>query len=136
MDFLKALVAFLASNGVLSPEVSSEGDGITFLQHLPDDPVEANCVTCYDAKLPTLVNKQSGVYYIQILMRRKKHNDVLTEITKVFRFLCSRPELVEDIGEDYYAIFDVRTGPVPLGTDDNGNWRYSLNFPVTSKIYK
>ena len=69
-------------------------------------------------------------------MRRKKHNDVLTEITKVFRFLCSRPELVEDISEDYYAIFDVRTGPVSLGTDDNGNWRYSLNFPVTSKMYK
>lgn len=136
MDFLKALVAFLASNGVLSPEVSSEGDGITFLQHLPDDPVEANCVTCYDSKLPTLVNKQSGVYHIQILMRRKKHNDVLTEIMKVFRFLCSRPELVEDISEDYYAIFDVRTGPVLLGTDDNGNWRYSLNFPVTSKMYK
>lgn len=136
MEFLKALVAFLARNGVLSEEASSEGDGITYLQQLPDDPIEANCVTCYDTDLPRLVNKQSGVYHIQVLMRRKKHNDVLSEITKLFQFLCARPELVEDISDDYYAIFDVRSGPVPLGTDDNGNWRYSLNFPVTSKMYK
>ena len=136
MDFLKALVAFLANNGVLSEEVSSEGDGITYLQHLPDDPDEANCVTCYDTDLPRLVGKQAGVYHIQVIMRRKKHNTVLTEITELFQFLCNRPEPVEDIGNDYYAIFDVRSGPVPLGIDDNGNWRYSLNFPVTSKMYK
>ena len=136
MDFLKALVAYLARNGVLSEEVSSGGSGITYLQHLPDEPIEANCVTCYDSKLPTLYDKQSGVYQIQLLMRRKRHNDVLTDIHKVFQFLCSLPEPIVDIDNDYTAIFDVRSAPVSLGVDDNGNWRYSFNFPVTSKMYK
>ena len=136
MDFLKALVAYLARNGVLSEEVSLGGDGITYLQHLPDEPVEANCVTCYDSKLPTLYDKQSGVYHIQLLMRRKKHSDVINDITKVFQFLCSFKEPIVDIDNDYFAIFDVQAGPVPLGVDDNGNWRYSFNFPVTSKMYK
>lgn len=136
MDFLKALVAFFAQNGVLSEEVSPDGEGITFLQHLPDEPIEANCISCYDQTLPTLVDKQSGVYHIQVIMRRKKHSDVLNEITALFHFLCSRAEIVEDIDENYYAIFDVRHGPILIGADDNGNWRYSLNFPVTSKTYK
>lgn len=136
MDFIKVLVAFLAAQGVLSPEVSSDGDGITYLQQLPDAPVEANCVTCYDTDLPRVVSKQSGVYHIQVIMRRKKHSDVLTEITQLFQFLCARPEPVEDIGDGYFAIFDVRKGPISLGRDDNNNWRYSLNFPVTSLIYK
>lgn len=133
--FLRSLVAYLAAQGVLEPEVTEDGPGRTFLQQLPDTPIDANGLICYDSKLPTLTDKQSGVYHIQVIFRRSTHAAALQAAITLFQFLCSRPEPIEDLEEGRYAIFDVRSGPVSLGSDENGNWRYSLNFPVTSQMY-
>lgn len=140
MEFVRALVAFLATNGVLPPEVTStdvteKEREKTHLQALPDAPAKAYCVRWYDTSVPTLVDKQAGVYRIQVLMRNPKHGEVVREIEALWRFLLNRPEPIEDISDKYWVIFDVRSGPVPLGKDEKGNYLYSLNFPVKTKLF-
>jgi len=137
MEFIKALVAFFAANGVLPAEVtpSDTNREKTYLQNLPDAPTKAYCVRIYDADVPSLVDKQAGVYRVQVLMRNKNHAAVMADMYKLWRFLLNRPELVEDISEEYWAIFDVRTGPNPLGQDEKGNYLYSLNIPIKTKMF-
>lgn len=137
MEFLHTLVAFLAAHNVLPPEVtaSDTNRSKTFLQYLPDEPSKVYMVRWYDTSLPALVNKQAGVYRIQVVMRNPNHAEVLREITALWTFLINRPEPIEDIGNGFYAIFDCRSGPVEIGKDDHGNYRYSLNFPVKSKTF-
>lgn len=137
MDFLSVLVAFLASNNVLPAEITA-GDSNrekTYLQKLPSAPDKAYCVKLYDCNLPTLADKQAGIYRIQVIMRNKSHGDVTTDIFKLWRFLISRPSYIEDIGSDYWVIFDVQSGPISLGQDEKGNYLYSLNFPVKTKMF-
>lgn len=137
MEFLQALVAFFAANGVLPAEVtpSDTNREKTYLQNMPEEPHKAYCVRIYDADLPTLVDKQAGVFRVQVLMRNKKHAPVMADAYKLWRFLINRPELVEDISPEYWAIFDVRQGPNPLGQDEKGNYLYSLNIPIKTKMF-
>ena len=95
MEFVRALVAFLSKNGVLPPEVTSSDVAEkerekTYLQALPDAPAKAYCVRWYDTSVSTLVNKQVGVYRIQVLMRNPKQGELLTEIEALWRFLLHK----------------------------------------------
>ena len=137
MEFLQALVAFFAANDVLPAEVtpSDTNREKTYLQNLPEEPHKAYCVRIYDADLPTLVDKQAGVFRVQVLMRNKIHAAVMADAYKLWRFLINRPELIEDISEEYWAIFDVLQGPNPLGRDEKGNYLYSLNIPIKTKMF-
>lgn len=137
VDFLKALVSFLAANGVLPPEVTSIDTNRekTYLQTLPDEPPKAYCVRIYDGALPTLVDKQAGVYRVQVMVRNPKQSEALADVTKLWRFLINRPEPIEDINPTTWVIFDVQSVPIPLGRDEKGNYLYSLNFPVKTSMY-
>lgn len=142
MAFLNDLVAFFHTNNVMPPEVTpSDTDREkTYLQYLPDTPDKVWCVKIYDSDVPSLVGKQAGVYRIQVIARNKNHGAVYNDIYALWQFLINRPELIEeikDIGldEDYYVIFDAQTGPLPSGQDEKGNYLYTLNFPVKTKMY-
>lgn len=134
--FIKTLVKFLSDANVIPPEVrgSDRDRQKTYLQFLPDDPPKVVCVRWYHTDLPSMVGKEAGVYRIQIIFRNPKHGELLKEITALWQFLVNRPEPIEDVGDGYFAIFDCQEGPIPLNKDQNGNYLYSLNFPVTSKI--
>lgn len=137
LDFLHALVAFLAANNVLPAEVTPDDTNRekTYLQNLPDTPAKVCCVRLYDTSLPTLVGKQAGVHRVQVLMRNSNHAEVLNDIYKLWQFLINRPELIEDISPDFWVIFDVQSGPIPAGRDEKGNYLYSLNIPIKTKMY-
>lgn len=136
MAFLNDLVAFFAANGVMPAEVTSSDTDRekTYLQYLPAEPDNVWCVKIYDADVPTLVGKQAGVYRIQIISRNKSHGTVFNNIYALWQFLINRPELIEDM-DDYYVIFDAQNGPIPTGQDDKGNYLYTLNFPVKTKMF-
>lgn len=70
-EFLHVFVAFLAAAKVIPPEVTSEDTERekTYLQSLPDDPDNVYCFRIYDGALPTLTDKQAGVYRIQATVR-------------------------------------------------------------------
>lgn len=130
----------MAKNNVLPPEVTSKDvtdkeREKTHLQTLPDAPAKACAVRWYDTSVSTLVGKQVGVYRIQVLMRNPKHGEVLKDIEALWKFLLNRPEPIEDINEKRWVIFDVQSGPVPLGQDEKGNYLYSLNFPVKTQLF-
>ena len=118
-----------------SKDITDKEREKTYLQALPDAPAKAYCVRWYDTSVPTLVGKQTGVYRIQVLMRNPKHGEVLHDIEKLWRFLLNRPEMIENISKDRWVIFDMQSGPVPLGQDEKGNYLYSLNFPVKTKLF-
>lgn len=136
MAFLNDLVAFFAANGVMPAEVTSS-DIVrekTYLQYLPAEPDNVWCAKIYDTNVPTLVGKQAGVYRIQVISRNKSHVTVFNNIYKLWRFLINRPELIEEVGGNY-VIFDAQNGPIPTGQDDKGNYLYTLNFPVKTKMF-
>lgn len=136
MAFLNDLVAFFHTNGVMPAEVTpSDTDREkTYLQYLPDAPDNVWCLKIYDSDVPSLVGKQAGVYRIQAIARNKNHGTVYSDIYKLWRFLINRPELIEEINGNY-VIFDAQTGPLPSGQDEKGNYLYTLNFPVKTKMY-
>jgi hypothetical protein len=135
--FLHTLVAFLADHGVLPPEVQGADANRekTYLQYLPDSPDNAICVRIYEGSLPSLVDKQAGIYRVQFIVRNSSHSEALADMTKLWRFLCSRPEPIEDIAPGVWAIIDVQTVPSPLGRDEKGNYLYSLNVPIKTSMY-
>lgn len=136
MGFLNDLVEFFADNDVMPPEVTPQDTDRekTYLQNLPATPDKVCCVRLYDTDLPTLANKQTGVYRIQVIMRNRNHTTVFDDIYKLWKFLINRPEYIEDLN-DYFVIFDAQKGPIPLGQDEKGNYLYSLNFPVKTKMF-
>lgn len=140
MEFLHALVAYLAANGVLPPEVTPNDTdrSKTYLVYLPDAPDKAYCVKIYDGSVPSLADKQAGVFRVQVVMRNPSHAEVLSEIYTLWRFLLqlsSSGDYITDISADYWAIIDPQSPPIAAGRDEKGNYLYTLNFPVTTKMF-
>lgn len=136
MAFLNDLVAFFYDNGVMPAEItasSTDREG-TYLQYLPDSPNNAWCAKVYATDAPALAGKQSGVVHVQIIARNESHGTVFNSINTLWQFLLNRPEFIEDF-EDYFVIFAAQSGPIPTGRDEQGNYLYTLNFPVTTKLY-
>ena len=136
-EFLHVFVAFLAAAKVIPPEVTSEDTERekTYLQSLPDDPDNVYCFRIYDGALPTLTDKQAGVYRIQATVRNHSQTQALANVSTLWRFLIARPEFIEDIGNGYWVIIDAQSVPIPVGRDEKGNYLYTLNFPVKTKMY-
>lgn len=136
LSFLRAFVYFLYVNGVLPPEYTTvEGsEENTYLMFLPDEPDTLCSVIPYDSAVPTIGGKGFGVIYLQIIFRSLNHEEVLNKINKLFEFLSSRTEFIEDIDENYWVIIDTVKLPTKLENDEKGRYRYSLSFPVTTKI--
>ena len=143
MDFLKELISFLNlstdsdGNPIVPPEVTSEDTDRekSYLMDLPKDPTNVYVFRLYNTKVPTLVNKQAGVHYVQVIVRNKSANKAYANINRIWHFLLQRPNLIEDINDHRWCIFDVKSGPVKLECDHKGNHLWSLSFPVTTKLY-
>lgn len=130
-------MAYLHLNGVLPAEVQSADTDRekTYLMSLPAEPDKAYCASIYDGELPPMFIKQAGLFRVQILMRNPVHAEVLAEITALWTFLVQLPEPFIDITETRWAIVDCQQVPLYVGQDKKGNHLYSLNFPVTTKIF-
>lgn len=139
-EFLHALVAFLSANTPMPPEVTvkdvlPQDREKTYLQTLPPKPAKAWSIRIYDGTLPTLTNKQAGIYRVQIIVRNPRQGEAFRDISSVWQFLINRPEYIEDMDSQFWVIFDVQSVPIFLEQDEAGNYLYSLNFPVKTKMF-
>ena len=137
-EFLHTLVTWLCAQGLLPREALVTDRGIdrndkTYLMNLPEDVADCYCVRQYNQRLHSIVAKEASVRYIQIIARNQNHSKALKNIETVYKFLINRPELIEDISEDTWVIIDCQKGPVKLNEDSQGNYLYSLSFPITTK---
>ena len=94
-----------------------------------------NNIVHYNTKVPTLVDKSAGVISVQVVCRNKSAKVAYMNIVRIWKFLLKRPDLIEDINDHRWCIFDVKSGPVKLENDEKGNFLWSLSFPVTTNLY-
>ena len=139
LEFLKFFTSWLNAQGVMPPEVSEEDTGEarenkTWLQQWPEDIDNAYCIRQYRGRLPGLPTKDAGVRQLQIMVRNRSHLICLTQIETVFNFLKDRPEMIEDLDSEHWAIISCTKPPVKLEDDARGNTRYSLSFSVTTSF--
>lgn len=139
LEFLKFFTQWLNAQGVMPPEVSEEDTGEarenkTWLQQWPEDIDNAYCIRQYRGRLPGLPTKDAGVRQLQIMVRNRSHLICLTQIETVFNFLKDRPEMIEDLDSEHWAIISCTKPPVKLEDDARGNTRYSLSFSVTTSF--
>lgn len=139
LEFLKFFTQWLNAQGVMPPEVSEEDTGEarenkTWLQQWPEDIDNAYCIRQYRGRLPGLPKKDAGVRQLQIMVRNRSHLTCLTQIEMVFNFLKDRPEMIEDLDSEHWAIIYCTKPPVKLEDDARGNSRYSLSFSVTTSF--
>lgn len=139
LEFLKFFTQWLNAQGVMPPEVSEEDTGEarenkTWLQQWPEDIDNAYCIRQYRGRLPELPKKDAGVRQLQIMVRNRSHLTCLTQIERVFNFLKDRPEMIEDLDSEHWAIIYCTKPPVKLEDDARGNSRYSLSFSVTTSF--
>ena len=137
-EFLHTLVTWLCAQGILPREALVTDKGMdrndkTYLMNLPEDVADCYCVRQYNQRLHSIVAKEASVRYIQIISRNQSHSKALENIETVYKFLINRPEPIEDISEDTWVIIDCQKGPVKLNEDSQGNYLYSLSFPITTK---
>lgn len=138
LEFLHAFVAWLCAQDIIPQEVTETDLGDdrndkTHLMNLPEDAPNVFCVRQYNMRLSSLVAKDACVRYIQIIVRNQKHQQAIESIEKVFQFLKSRPEVIEDMDENYWVIIDCNNGPAKMDEDSQGRYLYSLSFAVTTK---
>ena len=143
MTFLKDLIIFFNSCKddddipICPPEIQVEDIDRekSYLFDLPTEPENVYVFKEYNTKVPTLVDKQFGVRYVQIIVRNKSNKIAYANINRIWKFLLKRPDFIEDINEHRWCIFDIRSGPVKLENDTKGNYLWSLSFPVTTNLY-
>lgn len=143
MDFLKELIQFLNKSTdesgvpIVPPEVSSEDNDRekSYLDSLPSEPNNVYVFKIYNTKVASLVNKQAGVHYVQLIVRNESNKQAYQNIERVWKFLLNRPEFIEDINPNRWVIFDVRSGPIKIQTDEKGNHLWSLSFPVKTSLF-
>lgn len=143
MDFLKTLVRFLSTSvdadgvAIMPPEVQATDVDRekTFLMKLPEAPVNVYVLSQYDIDIASMTPKQVGVRYLQVIVRHQSQGEAIKRIERLWLFLLQRPEFVEDLSEDYWVMFDVKHGPVPLESDQKGNYLYSLSFVAKTNLY-
>lgn len=114
-------------------DVGEDRNDKTYLMNLPSDVTNCYCVRQYNQRLHSLVAKEAGVRYVQILVRNQNHSLALHNIETVYKFLINRPEIIEDIAPDWWVIIDCQQGPEKMNEDSQGNYLYSLSFAITTK---
>ena len=85
MDFLKELIQFLNKSTdesgvpIVPPEVSSEDNDRekSYLDSLPSEPNNVYVFKIYNTKVASLVNKQAGVHYVQLIVRNESNKQAL-----------------------------------------------------------
>lgn len=143
MDFLRDLITFFNSytddeNVAICPpevQVNDIEREKSYLFDLPTEPENVYVFKEYNVKVPTLVDKQAGVRYVQVIVRNRSNKIAYANINRLWKFLLKRPEFIEDINDHRWCIFDVRSGPVKMENDTKGNYLWSLSFPVTTNLY-
>ncbi len=131
----RALAKYLDAAGLA--EYRPEGGGDCFLEHLPDDPDEAIGVFSTGGNpLPASDTYGYDEPTVQLMVRGepddpetpRERADGLYGALQGLRYV-----VLDAGGEDEVRLVVCRssqTAPAPIGTDEKGRQRYSLNFAL------
>lgn len=143
--FLQLLIAYLALNSVAPPEVkpSDTNREKSYLHDLPDrreDPDKVFVFSNYHTRHSSLVAKNIGVKYIQVLVRARSQKEAFDAIQRLYEFLLKQSsvedgEVIHYLDTTTWAIFDCREGPIRIEIDERGRHIWGLSFPVKTNIY-
>lgn len=143
-EFLQQLIAYLVTKGVVPPEVQSTDVNRekSYLHDLPsktDDPNFVFVFRNYLTRHASLVAKNVGVKYIQVLVRSDSQKQAFDAIQKLYLYLLEASdvssEVIQYLTPTVWAVFDCQRGPVKLDIDDRGRHIWSLSFPVKTNLY-
>lgn len=144
-DFLHLLIAYFAENGVAPPEVKSTDTNRekSYLYDLPDskdDPDNVFVFRNYHTRHASLVAKNVGVKYIQVLVRNRSQKMAFEHIQKLYLFLLRQSdieqnEVIHYLNSSTWAIFDCNEGPIKIQIDERGRHIWGLSFPVKTNLY-
>lgn len=147
LDFLKAFVAWLASQNIIPPEKSESdltGEDKTYLMNFPDDRDGINncfVIKQYNQMGNILANQDTKIRYVQILVRNISHMQTIISADKVFNFLSKRPEafeelpyIEEEVAKNAYMLICAERGSIKLEEDAQGRFRYSISFSITTNL--
>lgn len=141
-DFLQALIKFLYDNDVAPAEVTITDASLekSYMYDLPESPDHVFVFRTYQTIHASLIAKNVGVKYIQVLVRDKQQKTAFADIQKLYEFLLhisdvEQNEVIQDLINGYWAIFDCTNGPVKIQIDEHGRHVWGLSFAVKTNIY-
>ena len=134
--FISLLITFLASNGLIPPEVLPEDVDRqkTYLEDIPEDPDNVVVVKTYRTEHASMVGKEACIKRLQVIVRNVSNKEAFNIINNLYKFLLIRPEPIEYISATQWVIFDITAGPINLGRDDKGRAQWAFSFPAKTPI--
>lgn len=144
-EFLQLLIAYFATNNVAPPEVQATDTNRekSYLYDLPDrkdDPNHVFVFRNYFTRHASLVAKNVGVKYVQVLVRAESQKQAFDDLQKLYLFLLAKSDVEQDEVIQYlntttWAIFDCQEGPIKVQIDERGRHIWGLSFPVKTNLY-
>jgi hypothetical protein len=144
IEFMETLIEYFSENDVMPAIVTSASTGVaregTYLNQFPASPSNCWVMKNYSTNLPSVNIKTAGIRRIQVSVRHKSMHQAMLNINRLFDFICSRMEPEWDwwiqIGTDkkYNCLFNQRTGPIMLSPDEEGQYIWALNIPITVNL--
>jgi len=144
-EFLRLLIAYFATNNVAPPEVQATDTNRekSYLHDLPDgkdDPNHVFVFRNYFTRHASLVAKNVGVKYVQVLVRAESQKQAFDDLQKLYLFLLAKSdieqgEVIQYLNTTTWAIFDCQEGPIKVQIDERGRHIWGLSFPVKTNLY-
>ncbi len=144
-EFLRLLIAYFATNNVAPPEVQATDTNRekSYLHDLPDgkdDPNHVFVFRNYFTRHASLVAKNVGVKYVQVLVRAESQKQAFDDLQKLYLFLLTKSgieqgEVIQYLNTTTWAIFDCQEGPIKVQIDERGRHIWGLSFPVKTNLY-
>lgn len=144
-EFLRLLIAYFATNNVAPPEVQATDTNRekSYLHDLPDskdDPDHVFVFRNYFTRHASLVAKNVGVKYVQVLVRAESQKQAFDDLQKLYLFLLTKSdieqgEVIQYLNTTTWAIFDCQEGPIKVQIDERGRHIWGLSFPVKTNLY-
>lgn len=144
-EFLRLLIAYFATNNVAPSEVQATDTNRekSYLHDLPDgkdDPNHVFVFRNYFTRHASLVAKNVGVKYVQVLVRAESQKQAFDDLQKLYLFLLTKSdieqgEVIQYLNTTTWAIFDCQEGPIKVQIDERGRHIWGLSFPVKTNLY-
>jgi hypothetical protein len=144
-EFLRLLIAYFATNNVAPPEVQATDTNRekSYLHDLPDgkdDPNHVFVFRNYFTRHASLVAKNVGVKYVQVLVRAESQKQAFDDLQKLYLFLLTKSDIeqgkvIQYLNTTTWAIFDCQEGPIKVQIDERGRHIWGLSFPVKTNLY-
>ena len=144
-EFLRLLIAYFETNNVAPPEVQATDTHRekSYLHDLPDgkdDPNHVFVFRNYFTRHASLVAKNVGVKYVQVLVRAESQKQAFDDLQKLYLFLLTKSdieqgEVIQYLNTTTWAIFDCQEGPIKVQIDERGRHIWGLSFPVKTNLY-